>query len=337
MVPQSSRIYLLASYYYLRKSTRFCDAVFAAAAGGATVMIDCGAHSLYQAKAKGAQVKPIDVGTYCEFLESNKSSVWQAIALDVVKDKDQTAVNLKFMLDRGLRPMPVMVYGMPDEDAIEMVKINPHICVAGGRDARMPWLYQRFIRIAKCTDGQAKTHGLAFVKYPDYLRLPIYSVDSVSWKSGAMFGLTRSFNPTAGQQIVVAKRKQTIRKSASEYMVLVGQYESLLQSHNASAYRNDPTLTTGFKAFAHAKNCSSMIEQMEYSRKHGRHVFAVVTQEVDLTLFAAVLPTLRQDFVFDYADMRNRIDMLASVSKERRSNEIEAAFRQHHNRLQGAE
>lgn len=330
MVPPNSRVFLLASYAYLRKSPELCDAVFAAVSGGATLLIDCGAHTVYQAKAKGQDVAPIDLKAYCQFLKANDSSIWQAIALDVVKDRPATEANLQFMLDAGLRPMPVMVYGMPEEAALDLVAINPHICVAGGRDARMDWLKQRFWRIAKITEGKALVHGLAFVKYPEYLRLPVYSVDSVSWKSGVMWGLVRSFNPARGVVVTIAKRKKSIDRPKAKLLSMVNEYDQMLSRHNASQYRNDKSLVSGANAFAFLKGGAAILHQMRYSHRHGRHVFAVITQEMDIRLMAAIAPSLTQDFVFDYADARQRVDEFKQMTKPKRLATIELAFRHLH-------
>ena len=77
----------------------------------------------------------------------------------------------------------------------EAVKRNHNICVAGGATTKSKWMQKRYQDIFRFSNQEARIHGLAFVTYPLMLQLPLFSVDSSSWKAASLrFGSLQYFN-----------------------------------------------------------------------------------------------------------------------------------------------
>lgn len=201
------RFNLLYSYAYMRKgrkpgqATRFEQFVLALSPY-VDVLIDSGAFTDYMAKRKalasGARHQGITVDEYIAACKQYHGKVWQYIMLDVVQNVDASRQHLDAMLAAGLRPMPVFVYPEAYDKVAEMVEINPHICVAGGVDAKRRFVWQRYQMTHKASGGKARIHALGFVKHPDMFQLPLASVDSSSWDTGGRFGSLALYAPRTG-------------------------------------------------------------------------------------------------------------------------------------------
>ena len=157
------------------------------------VMIDSGAFTKHNAKGDFSH---INLDSYCKFIEQYGSLSEKYVMLDVVGDSEASRRNYEIMVLRGLNPMYVMT--MFDKDYSYMrdaVRRNPHICVAGGVTTKGAWLIKRFQDIYRQSLGKALIHGLGYVTYPKMLQLPLYSVDSSSWKAASLrFGSLQYFD-----------------------------------------------------------------------------------------------------------------------------------------------
>lgn len=195
------RLNLLYSYAYLRKAHGAKPgrgkgpqlmAQFVEGSVVADMLIDSGAFTDYGAARKAAAAgKPyqgIDVGEYCEWLAEYRRFIWQYVQLDAIRDPAESTRRLEAMVRRGLRPMPVWVYPERTERVAELVDVNPHLCVAGGADARPTFMQQRYWRAFEVSGGRARIHGLGFCKFPQMYQLPLASVDSSGWSTGQRFG-----------------------------------------------------------------------------------------------------------------------------------------------------
>lgn len=157
------------------------------------VMIDSGAFTKHNAKGDFSH---INLDGYCRFLEQYGNFSEKYVMLDVVGNAEASRCNYEIMIQRGLLPMFVMT--MFDKDYGYMrdaVSRNPHICVAGGVTTKGTWILKRFQDIYKHSDQKALIHGLGYVTYPRMLQLPLYSVDSSSWKAASLrFGSLQYFD-----------------------------------------------------------------------------------------------------------------------------------------------
>lgn len=160
------------------------------------IFLDCGAYTAY---SRGRVVDMNDyLGTCKDFI---KHGVWNYIQLDRVRDKEQTKVNLKKMLDKGLKPVPVMTMDSPAEDAAKLIKVcDGRICVAGGVKTPDKWIWSRYQKVYKASGNKALIHGLAFLRFPDLFQLPISSVDASTWANGQKYGQIKVFNRHQGMR-----------------------------------------------------------------------------------------------------------------------------------------
>jgi hypothetical protein len=201
------RLNFLVSYAFLRvgrrneNQTRF-EELMLALAPYADVLIDSGAFTDFtktrNALAAGTQYTPISVDEYIDACKLYRGKVWQYIMLDVIENAVASKQNLDRMVAAGLRPMPVFVYPESPDIVPELVAINPYICVPGGVEGRLQFVRQRYQFAYAKSDGRARIHGLGFVRHPDMFRLPLASVDSSSWTTGARFGVVSYYTPRGG-------------------------------------------------------------------------------------------------------------------------------------------
>ena len=184
---------ILISYAYMT-SPQFCERVRQLVeAGIINVMIDSGAFTKHNAKGDFSHVNLED---YCKFLEKYGDMSEKYVMLDVVGNAEKSRANYEVMINKGLNPMFVMT--MFDKDYAymrECVKRNPNICVAGGVTTKSSWLLKRFQDIYRYSNQEAKIHGLGYVTYPKMMQLPLFSVDSSSWKAASLrFGSLQYFD-----------------------------------------------------------------------------------------------------------------------------------------------
>lgn len=157
------------------------------------VMIDSGAFTKHNAEGDFSH---ITLDGYCRFLERYGELAEKYVMLDVVGNAEESQKNYELMLLRGLSPMYVMTMFDKDYEYMRsVVKRNPHICVAGGVTTKGDWMVKRFQDIYRQSLGKALIHGLGYVTYPRMLQLPLYSVDSSSWKAASLrFGSMQYFD-----------------------------------------------------------------------------------------------------------------------------------------------
>lgn len=176
---------ILISFAYLGKNERFKELAFTShRKGEINLMIDSGAFTAYNAKGN---FDFITLDNYCNFLQKHQHECDKYVMLDVLRNEKASKANYEEMLRRGLNPMFVLTMYDNDMDYFRhAVGHNPDCCIAGGSVTKGLWIQKRFQTAYKASNGKAQIHGLAYVTYPNMLRLPLASVDSSSWKAGAL-------------------------------------------------------------------------------------------------------------------------------------------------------
>lgn len=184
---------VLVSYAYMT-NPQFCDRVRQVVnAKKVNIMIDSGAFTKFNAKGEFSHV---NIDDYCRFLERYSDMAEKYVMLDVIGNAEASKKNYLKMISRGLNPMFVVTMYDTDYDFMrEAVKRNHNICVAGGATTKSKWMQKRYQDIFRFSNQEARIHGLAFVTYPLMLQLPLFSVDSSSWKAAPLrFGSLQYFN-----------------------------------------------------------------------------------------------------------------------------------------------
>lgn len=178
------KLNVLVSFAYLRAMKD----LFPALCDVTNMLVDSGAFTNYRRVLFGRD-ETTGLPDYIAGCREWGGQVWNYIALDSIADPVGTDRNLQAMLDAGLRPMPVFVHGAEPEKVVELCGINhDRICVAGGVQTKDKWVHHRYQKAFRDSGKRAKIHALGFVRLPDIYRLPLSTVDSVSYYNGSAFG-----------------------------------------------------------------------------------------------------------------------------------------------------
>lgn len=187
--------HLLVSYYYYRRSN--LDELVASIPGDVKVFADSGAFSA------NSQNTPISVQDYAEWLHRWKHLLHCYVNLDVIRDWETSASNLRWLERDGLNPMPVFHGGSPFKELDRLIDNYSYIALGGlvARDKNMilAWAARQFERAAS---RGTYFHGFGQTKGFLTEKLPWYSVDSSSWGGGHRFGTLPLFD---------LKRKKFVR------------------------------------------------------------------------------------------------------------------------------
>lgn len=179
----------LVSYYYISKKFQQCvEALYR----DTPFMLDSGAFSAMMLKE---QISLPDFMRYCH---SHRKLYEQYVMLDVIGNKEATRKNLEVMLQNGLMPMPALTTDMPESEFPDLVRMNPNVCISGGR-GQEPVTYSA--RIEKCwrlVDGKTTIHGLGYTKTLEPIKTKCASVDSASWSFAQRAGMLYTFTLNRG-------------------------------------------------------------------------------------------------------------------------------------------
>lgn len=177
------KVPVLVSYAFLRKQRNMrAPLMDAVAAGKIELLLDSGA---FTAKNLGEE---ISLDEYCGFLEEHKEHLHGYIALDVLQDPHGTEVNLKRMLERGLRPVPVHVFGDDEARMNELFGISPWVALGGLRRPHRGRAPLSYVKLKMQWAAGRDVHWLGYTVNETVRGFSPYSIDSASWASGAMWG-----------------------------------------------------------------------------------------------------------------------------------------------------
>lgn len=264
---------VLISFAYLGKNERFKELAFASHRNGEiNLMIDSGAFTAYNAKGN---FDFITLDNYCDFLKKHKNECDKYVMLDVLRNERASKANYEEMLRRGLNPMFVLTMYDNDMDYFRhAVDVNPDCCIAGGSVTKGLWIQKRFQTAYKASGGKAQIHGLAYVTYPNMLRLPLASVDSSSWKAGALrFGSFSYFDNGMKTTDITSIRKNRKVPAKLAY---------IFEKCNI----NVPQLLNSFNhRGTNIQNMVSTISYLDYQKfcyKRGLRLFLAISDYKDL-------------------------------------------------------
>lgn len=173
---------ILMSFAYLSSSS-LCQYVAQAVQDKRmNLMIDSGAFTKFNSKSG----QHVTLDNYCSFLDVMGEYAEKYVMLDVIGNESASKRNYETMIERGHSPMFVATMYDNDFAYIEdTLKINPNICVAGGATTKGDWMSKRFQDVYLNTGSKARIHGLAYVTFPKCFQLPLASMDSSTWQTGA--------------------------------------------------------------------------------------------------------------------------------------------------------
>lgn len=216
---------VLMSYYYLR-NRKFEDIekmiMDYKANGNEMIMLDSGAHTFFTqaglesavsgSESRTAQLK-VDPETYLQeyahWLETNGQYFDIVVELDIGKIVGMEKVYEWRKILKGVVGDKLMVVHHPDymnnAEFEEMCRDYKYTAVgAGHRNELGEW--NAFADIGK--KYGTKIHGLAMTKCEFMERIPLFSVDSTSWKMGSKYGQSYYFNGRTLQLISKEERRR---------------------------------------------------------------------------------------------------------------------------------
>lgn len=283
---------ILVSFEYMRSSNSLSDLCFQAHQDGLiNLMIDSGAFSVF----KKPHAKLLTVDDYSAFLKANHETCNKYVMLDVIGNQKKTEFNYKEMINKGLNPMYVLTMANNEFNMVmEAVKNQPYICVAGGFDTKSNWIKKRFQDTFNLTNGEAKIHGLAYVFFKDMLRLPLQSVDSSSWLSGARYGTISYFKngegikKTTKNDILSGKKKVDI-----DLKILFKKHQIKPIHLTSSIY------TSGSRSVMNYLDIIANIEYQEYCKKHGLDYFLAGATTSAISWYLKTLQSIKQNLTYE--------------------------------------
>ncbi len=202
---------LLTSFYYRNGAKRAIDTL----GGKREIMVDSGAYSFFSQRLKDAAstVKSAThqrtalvnldnyVNEYKEFIKKwrDKVNYFVELDIDVLVGKEkllEIRESLREVAGEKLIPAYHATMGSWEENRDELFRYDYVALegIAAGGKPRIP--YMQCIR--DCYENGKKVHVFAMTKVDFLEKYPIYSTDSISWKSVAMWGRSQ-LSPKEGK------------------------------------------------------------------------------------------------------------------------------------------
>jgi hypothetical protein len=172
---------LLVSYAYLRKE-KYNLEIIKEAKGKAEFLLDSGAFTALNAGQE------IALDDYMDFLDRNGDLFFRYVALDKIGDPKQSAKNLKVMVDRGLKPVPVHVLGDTERRLDELFDVSDYVCLAGFRRPHRGGAPPNYVKVKMEWAKGRPVHWLGLTRQDLIATFKPFSVDCSSWMAGGMYG-----------------------------------------------------------------------------------------------------------------------------------------------------
>jgi hypothetical protein len=145
---------------------------------------------------------PVKVEEYSDWLKDNGKFFDAYANLDVIRDPEASARNLKYLMKRGHHPLPVFHTGS-DLKYLERIIKDGHayICLGGmvgvNKKTLMPWVVKCF-QLAERLNPEVRFHGFGLTSFELVKAFPWRSVDSTTWLNGGKYALLQLFDPRTG-------------------------------------------------------------------------------------------------------------------------------------------
>jgi hypothetical protein len=219
------------------------------------------------------------------------------------------------MVQAGLKPMPVLVMGEPLESVKEFVKINEHICVAGGVTQPIEFMKKRYASAHAISGGVAKIHGLGFVKLPHFWQTTLFSVDSSSWMAGQRWGIGTQYDRVKGlyngvrlSQVIAGKVK--LNPNQARHFLMRGITPSTLTAE----------MYSGQFCYVGSESTTASVELMKHSWEMGEkgkaNYFMAVAKIEDVEMIVASFLVLSKNGKhWKYAEWKKICDDLINARK----------------------
>lgn len=203
-----------------------------------TLLLDSGAFSAWKRNST------VDLKAYTKFIKEHEKRLFASVALDVIpgspdapkSDPEGAAkasdYNVQYMLDQGVKPMPVYhQFEHPKwlikmlNDGHDYIGISPSDRQPTG--LRMEWLNSVYSLLCdKKGQPYVKTHGFGVTSTDILLTYPFYTADSTTWLILSGHGRSQTYAYTAN----LASDMKTVRDYSKQVMLTVSPKSSKAKS-----------------------------------------------------------------------------------------------------------
>ena len=242
---------VLVSYHYFKRES-LAD-LFAPFDERPMVFADSGAFSAHSMDMK------IDLTAYGKWLDTNANQIDMVATLDVIGDHVATARNTKRLERMGHKVVPVFHVGEP-WSLLDDLCAQYSLIALGGMvpHKHAPLALRRWLTQAVAVGDAAGTrfHGFGITAPQVIGHVPLFSVDSTTWKNSAKYGALHLWDDNRGWVVMPSrtlKKRLTERELIRSYgldlgAVVRGDYGYATEGH-ADEYRDAQLVS----AEAHAR------------------------------------------------------------------------------------
>lgn len=201
------------------------------------LLLDSGAFTAMNA---GYEIK---LDEYIEFLHKWRNNLFGYMALDKLQDPVTTDKNLRVMLDAGLKPIPVHVYGDTERRMDELFELSDWVALGGFRRPHRGPAPGTYVKLKMRWAKNRNVHWLGYTSKPMVQAFRPFSCDCSSWMSGAMYGRLAVYvgrgkwvNHTLSEMRKTrAYNLPELRRALSEYDIPLADYMDERQWHNGNS------------------------------------------------------------------------------------------------------
>jgi hypothetical protein len=286
------------------------------------ILLDCGAFTAMNA---GHEIRLDD---YIEFLLKWKHRLFGYLALDKLQDPKTTAGNLRVMVDAGLAPIPVHVFGDDQKKMDELFEMSQWVALGGLRRPHRGAASPEYIKQKMQWARGRRVHWLGYVRDPMLRAFRPYSCDCSSFSGGMRYG---NVDVYAGRG---RWHKFTYRRAISSPLSLTADVRRLVRDYGFSMqdftderhWRNgnrEHGMTSRECLVAVLPARSWVRYVMEFKRVFGTRIFmAAVPAHVTL-LKEAYGFALQKGWIYDGQNIRDdRVRGAASLAGRSRGGRI---------------
>lgn len=178
----TTKLPVLISYAYLRDKKD--DEVAALLTRpDVEILLDCGAFTI-----ANTGKEEIKLDAYCAWIERWRENLFGYIALDRLGDPVQTDVNLKVMLDRGLKPIPVHVLGDDQARMDELFTYSNLVALGGLKRPHRASAPLSYVKAKMAWAAGRNVHWLGYTRARSVATWRPFSCDSSLFTEGARWG-----------------------------------------------------------------------------------------------------------------------------------------------------
>lgn len=187
----SNRVPILVSYAYLRfypeaLIQRLCRHP------AVDVLMDSGGFS---ALNSGSEIALAD---YISFIKQWGSGLWRYIALDKLQDPVTSTRNLEQMIDDGLKPVPVHVFGEGKARLNKLFSLSDFVAMGGLRRPHRGHAPKSYVKLKMEWAAGRPVHWLGYTNMRMLMTFKPFSCDSANWTAAQRYGVAEVYRPGHG-------------------------------------------------------------------------------------------------------------------------------------------